>query len=367
MKRILSFIVAITATAFLASAQTDLASIIFSQAGKKVNYIGQYDDNRRDKNGTGISRDKQGNVYVGDFMRGKFSGYGMLIMANNASIKDLPGTTIYVGEWIDGKREGKGTCYSHDGDVIYSGLFSENYPVSPYPTPRPDQTRYFSDTNTQDEYYIGEMRNGKPDGFGMFLTNEGTLAIGKVTAGRRTGVGLLLAGDGNWKMVKWSGYNTYDEISSTADYNTRIATYREVASKQHAEFRQGMLDVASGLMQTLSQSQQIKSGGAAAGRDGNAERQCLPRHHGHFSAQRHGGAGPVPCPAGQPGLRPRHDGHGRFGRAVHFGHLPAGDVPLRRGKGAADDVPHHLPGLRLRRGPVLHRRLRGPYRRGCPI
>ena len=265
MKRILSFIVAITATAFLASAQTDLASIIFSQAGKKVNYIGQYDDNRRDKNGTGISRDKQGNVYVGDFMRGKFSGYGMLIMANNASIKDLPGTTIYVGEWIDGKREGKGTCYSHDGDVIYSGLFSENYPVSPYPTPRPDQTRYFSDTNTQDEYYIGEMRNGKPDGFGMFLTNEGTLAIGKVTAGRRTGVGLLLAGDGNWKMVKWSGYNTYDEISSTADYNTRIATYREVASKQHAEFRQGMLDVASGLIQTLSQSQQIKSGGAAVG------------------------------------------------------------------------------------------------------
>lgn len=264
MKRLISLIVAVSATSFYAMSQGNLASVIFSQAGKKVNYIGQYDDNRRDKNGTGISRDKQGNVYVGDFMRGKFSGYGMLIMANNESIKDLPGATIYVGEWIDGKREGKGTCYSHDGDVIYSGLFSENYPVSPYPTPRPDQTRYFSDTNTQDEYYIGEMRNGKPDGFGMFLTNEGTLAIGKVTAGRCTGVGLLLAGDGNWKMVKWSGYNTYDEISSTADYNMRIATYREVASKQHAEFRQGMLDVASGLMQTLSQSQQIKSGGAAA-------------------------------------------------------------------------------------------------------
>lgn len=33
----------------------------------------------------------------------------------------------------------------------------------------------------------------------------------------------------------------------------------------------------------------------------NAERQCLPRHHGHFAAQRYGGAGPVPCPAGQPG------------------------------------------------------------------
>ena len=264
MKRITSLFVAMTATALMAVAQTDLASIIFSQAGKKVNYIGQYDDNRRDKNGTGISRDKQGNVYVGDFMRGKFSGYGMLIMANNASIKDLPGATIYVGEWIDGKREGKGTCYSHDGDVIYSGLFSENFPVSPYPTPRPDQTHSFSDTNTQSEYYIGEMRNGKPDGFGMFLTDEGTLAIGKVTAGRRTGVGLLLAGDGNWKMVKWSGYNTYDEISSTADYNTRIATYREVASKQHAEFRQGMLEVASGLMQTAAQASQIKGGSAAA-------------------------------------------------------------------------------------------------------
>ena len=39
----------------------------------------------------------------------------------------------------------------------------------------------------------------------------------------------------------------------------------------------------------------------AAAADGNAERQCLPRHHGHFAAQRHGGAGPVPCPAGQPG------------------------------------------------------------------
>ena len=43
MKRITSLFVAMTATALMAVAQTDLASIIFSQAGKKVNYIGQYD------------------------------------------------------------------------------------------------------------------------------------------------------------------------------------------------------------------------------------------------------------------------------------------------------------------------------------
>ena len=44
-----------------------------------------------------------------------------------------------------------------------------------------------------------------------------------------------------------------------------------------------------------------RSSSAGAGGHSHAERKCLPRHHRHLAAQRHGRAGAVPCAAGQPG------------------------------------------------------------------
>ena len=48
------------------------------------------------------------------------------------------------------------------------------------------------------------------------------------------------------------------------------------------------------------------------------------------------------------GLHPRHPAVRVRGR-VHPGHHPAHDVPVRRRKGAAGDVPHHLSGVCQRR------------------
>ena len=47
-------------------------------------------------------------------------------------------------------------------------------------------------------------------------------------------------------------------------------------------------------------------------------------------------------------LHPRHPAVRVRGR-VHPGHHPAHDVPVRRRKGAAGDVPHHLSGVCQRR------------------
>lgn len=239
----------------------DLASLLFKSVDSKVNYIGQLADNGKDKNGTGIRRGKGGMVYIGDFMRGKYSGYGMMIIGSKGKIDNAPGAAVYVGEWIDNKKNGRGVCYSYDGDIIYEGNFVDDVPSDAYPTPHPDASKYFSDNETvSGEYYIGELMNGIPNGFGLFVIDEGVFSIGRTRNGVRYGVGLLLVMDGSWMSVKWDNNNSYSEISSSEEYFARKEQYREVQSKINAELKDAMLGLANSAMQLVGEYGAASSG-----------------------------------------------------------------------------------------------------------
>lgn len=234
--------------------------LLFGVDKPKNIYVGQMADNNRDKTGTGMSLSKNGNLYVGDFHNGKFSGYGMMIVGENGKIANVPGTAFYVGDWIDNKKEGVGTCYGANGDIIYEGKFVDDEPVGAYPSVRVNQLRYFSDLETENgEYYIGEVTGGKPDGFGLFVLPDGGRSIGRVKQGRRYGVSLILAGK-DWMLVKWDPrMNGYEQISSTADFNARREQYRVAQAKINQELRESLLDLAQKGMQLAADYQAMRN------------------------------------------------------------------------------------------------------------
>ena len=53
-------------------------------------------------------------MYEGDFVNGKFEGYGKCIFKTDY---------YYVGQWKDGFRHGKGTLYYPNGNIKYEGDF----------------------------------------------------------------------------------------------------------------------------------------------------------------------------------------------------------------------------------------------------
>ena len=63
--------------------------------------------------GTCTYADIPGSKYVGEFMNGKKNGQGTFTWADGAK---------YVGGWMDGKMHGQGTFTKDDG-AIFKGLF----------------------------------------------------------------------------------------------------------------------------------------------------------------------------------------------------------------------------------------------------
>lgn len=247
-----------------------IGEVLFGSAKPKNNYIGQYADNQRDKTGTGMQLSKNGDLYIGDFVNGKHSGYGMLISGDGNSIKGLPGAVFYVGEWINNKKSGRGSCYAANGDLIYRGTFSDNEPLDPYPSVHADQSCYFTDLELPtNEYYMGEVKNGIPHGFGLFILADGLKSIGRVKGGARYGMSLLIDLANEWMLVKWADTGkTYTVLSTTRDFNARREQYAIVQARINAELRaelMNLLDNSMDLANTfVEMRQQSNSGGTAS-------------------------------------------------------------------------------------------------------
>lgn len=250
-----------------------LGEVLFGD-DKKKDYIGQYADNNRDRTGTGMQQNKNGEIYIGDFLNGKRSGYGMQIAADGKGIKGLPGALFYVGNWIDNKKEGIGSVYSANGDLIYRGNFSGGKPVDVYPSLHIDESVYFSDAQLPSgEYFIGELRDGIPDGFGLFILEDGTRSIGRVKGGHRYGMSLLIAGADYWALVKWNkNGKDYTAITNLDELEARRAEYAAVQRRINAEIKASFMDLVDEGFELANNFMEMQQGmnagsGAAASAD----------------------------------------------------------------------------------------------------
>ena len=104
---------------------------------EKIKYSGKFENDQF--SGRGILCDDKGNIYEGDFLNGKFEGYGHDKMSNGDN---------YIGEFKNGLFDGKGQLTDKNGNV-----------------------------------FDGNFIKGKKDGFGVIITNKGEKIEGKYKNG----------------------------------------------------------------------------------------------------------------------------------------------------------------------------------------
>ena len=105
---------------------------------EKIKYSGKFENDQFSGN-RGILCDEKGNIYEGDFLNGKFEGYGHYKMSNGDN---------YIGEFKNGLFDGKGQLTDKNGNV-----------------------------------FDGNFVKGRKDGFGVIITNKGEKIEGKYKNG----------------------------------------------------------------------------------------------------------------------------------------------------------------------------------------
>lgn len=235
--------------AFCANGQ-DITEILMPD--KNTTYMGQTGSNGKEKNGMGILKLKKGGVYAGDFSRDNFHGQGIEIAPQNKNIDKCGDATIYVGRWFRGKKEGKGRLYDKNGNLIYDGKFSENQPVGLFKKIT-DTNIKFSIVEIDEELYVGETKDDIPDGFGIFLDDEGYYTLCPVSRGMKNGIGIMLLPPDSWGVFNIEN-ELYYPLATSKEQNQRRAQYKENRDRDRAE----LLNTFSNLLtETLEISSNI--------------------------------------------------------------------------------------------------------------
>lgn len=264
---LLTIILALACVYSLNAQDFDVTSMIFQD--NDIEYMGQLDLKQKGKNGIGIYKDGK-NVYFGDFSHNKKSGYGMLIAGKNGKIKGLKNCMVYIGSWLDGKKHGKGICYDFNGKIIYQGRFEDDKPLSTYPSTT-SSSSYFSIIGLDGGVYIGELLDGVPNGYGLFVANDGELSFGKVKDGVRYGTSFLSYNPYSWKIVKWEG-DSFTEITNSNIANNRSQAYKEAHDQYYSRIWSDLAEVAQGLSGVANQYveyQSSKNGGSTSSYSGS--------------------------------------------------------------------------------------------------
>ncbi len=123
------------------------------------------------KNGKGTYKWKNGDMYVGDWLNDKKNGKGTFTWNNGDK---------YVGDWLDDKHSGNGTFTWENGDKYVGEFVNDKF------TGKGTFT-WKKSGNT----YKGDWLNDKKNGKGTFTWNNGDKYVGDYVNNRRNGYGEL--------------------------------------------------------------------------------------------------------------------------------------------------------------------------------
>jgi len=145
------------------------------------------------ENGKGTFTMGGGMKYVGDFVKGKQEGLGILFFDNGDH---------YVGEWQAGIRKGRGKFHFSSG-TTYFGQFDNN--------------KFHGQgemTYARGDVFSGEFVDGVPQGEGVFTFVDGSEYVGHLRRGKFDGYGVMVyedrsVYDGHWEAGKWHGTGVY--------------------------------------------------------------------------------------------------------------------------------------------------------------
>lgn len=208
------------------------------------------------RNGMGFVLYKDGDLFAGDFYRNAITGIGMLVASNE--VKNCKDCKTYVGNWQDGKKSGFGRCYSADGSIIYQGQFADDKPTGDYPSENITQQRNIATIQLNEgNVFIGEIKEGRPNGFGIILFSNGDLWQSSFKDGERKGIGLYQAYDGEWQTMNVKG-GQCDVVSSSENYRIVENARREFANKAFSSIMESAVDLTKAGMELAAEFKKEK-------------------------------------------------------------------------------------------------------------
>ncbi|KRX09970.1 Protein kinase-like domain [Pseudocohnilembus persalinus] len=143
-------------------------------------YVGDFIDGKR--TGKGIFTLNNGDIYEGDWVDDKMTGKG-IFKRNNRD--------VYKGDFIDGKQTGKGIYTWNNGDV-YEGDWVDSKMTG--------KGIYFWNNRN---VYKGDFVDDKKTGKGKYFWNNGDVYEGDFIDGKQTGKGILTLNNGDVYEGDW--------------------------------------------------------------------------------------------------------------------------------------------------------------------
>ena len=154
------------------------------------------------RNGT-FKRLIQGRIKDGD----KLDGYGKMFY-------NVEKTLYYVGEWVDGKRQGRGVF--HGTSYHYTGEFVN------------DRMSGFGKITWPDgAYYEGQLKSAKFSGNGKYVDADGNEYVGAYSDHLRNGRGTYKGINGDIYEGTWKDGKKLTGTLTRTKYNNCIAKYKD--------------------------------------------------------------------------------------------------------------------------------------------
>lgn len=184
-------------------------------------YVGEYKDGKPNGKGKLYYSDENLSTYEGEFVNGKRQGQGVIIWKSGSR---------YEGAWIDDMREGQGKMFwangeRFDGEWMSDKMLNGTYVYTDgakyigyflYGLKHGQGTYYYPNG----EKYVGGWKNGQRNGEGIMYYAGGSRYEGSFVDGKREGGGTYYYANGDrevgsWKNDKKNGYfNCYRKDGS---------------------------------------------------------------------------------------------------------------------------------------------------------
>ena len=145
-------------------------------------------EEEQDNKGFGKITFKNDNYYIGQILDLKMNGKGTLYNKNNV--------IIYEGNLINNKYEGNGKLFYDNGNY-YDGEFVDNKEHG--------KGKLYKKINNilYDIMYDGDWNNGKYEGNGKLIYEDGNYYIGEFVNGKPLGKGKLYEKNNNLRICFW--------------------------------------------------------------------------------------------------------------------------------------------------------------------
>jgi len=150
------------------------------------------------RNGIGAYHwDTSGIWYIGGWKDDERHGKGIFIVPEGYEVPGYSGCRIQVCEYDMGVRDGYVACYEDSGANLFLGKIERNTLQGSYPADPKDEHVRFDYLHRSNGWYLGETKDGKPEGYGIFIYENGNAWVGEWESGEKTGEGTMIELDGD--------------------------------------------------------------------------------------------------------------------------------------------------------------------------